>query len=198
MAPAPGYLGAIFNCLDSMARAKQYREVLPLDRYLVVRYEDFAREPRREVSRICTFLGVSDAFDPVDGSRWRNAYGGTWTVNSAYQGEGKFDVERAVNGWRQHLSDAETALTEHVCGPIMQEFGYTLDGTTAPFDEIARLFINDETICGHVRDWLNEGIGIQAFPLDPVRPENWDWRHTIKMRESQPSRPSTRIIRRWQ
>src|SRR5688572_24946308 len=56
--PDNQYLNCIFNWIDSVNHIKRYRETLPPDRYMVVRFEDIHANPERMARDLCSFVGV--------------------------------------------------------------------------------------------------------------------------------------------
>lgn len=170
-ASSPAYLGAIFNCLDAFAWALEYQSSLPSDRFVVVRYEDAAREPAETAANLFTFLGLDPSPASFDREHWRNEKGEKWTDNTAF---GTFDVEQAIERWRGVLNGLEVALTESVCGPVMSRFGYEPSNAQLDWPAALKLCLSDPQIAECLRLWLVEGRGIQAFPTDPLRPENWE------------------------
>jgi hypothetical protein len=176
-APSPAYLGAIFNCLDAMASAARYETELGPDRFIWVRYEDFALRPIEETQRLWAFLGLEGG--PAGGSApgdWKDAYGRPWHANSSFQPNDPgvaFDVNASIHRWKKGLSKEEIALAEVVSGSYLERFGYEPSGIPVDWPAMLRLFMNDEKMLAHFRRWLYTGEGIQAFPTDPLKPENW-------------------------
>ena len=175
-APAPAYLGAVFNCWDAMVHADRYAKELAADRFLVVRYEDAARCPQAQAERIWSFLGLSGGADVGDRRRWRDAHGRPWHANSSFHSSGDaqaFDVERSIERWREEITPAELALIEGVCGPLMERFGYTPATGAADWNLATEAIGGDALIGAYLRHWQLTGEGIQAFPTDPLDPKNW-------------------------
>jgi hypothetical protein len=171
-APPPAYLGAIFNCLDAFNRARTYQATLPPDRFFAVRYEDAARDPLATASRMFQFLGLDPTKASFDRAGWRNEKGESWQDNTAF--DGAFRVEDAIERWRGELSDLEIALTEEICGPLMRAFGYELAGKRVDWPAAVALCRKDPQIAEFLRRWQTTGEGVEAFPTDPLRPENWE------------------------
>jgi hypothetical protein len=171
-APPPAYLGAIFNCLDVLKRAKDYQATLPIDRFHIVRYEDAAREPHRIAERLFRFLGLDSSQASFERDSWRNEKGERWQDNTAFKQA--FDVGQAIERWRTVLDPTETALTEEVCGETMRTFDYQPEGAPLDWRAALTLCLADTHITEYLRQWLLDGEGIQAFPTDPLKPENWD------------------------
>lgn len=177
-APAPAYLGAIFNCFDAMVHGLRFAHTLPSDRFKLVRYEDVAAAPESRAAELFAFLGLDPAKATFDRCQWRDSLNRPWKANSSFDSafSGEFDVSASIVRWRQGLDEAEIALTEIVCGAPMRRFSYEPSGKPLDWPAALRLFIGDETMTGHFRRWLLHGEGIEAFPTDPTDPSNWEER----------------------
>lgn len=170
-APPPAYLGAVFNCFDAFKSALHYQSILPVDRYLTVRYEDVVRAPRLWLENLLAFLNldIGEAF--LDRSSWKNERGDDWQDNTAFASE--FKIDDAIHRWQGRLSDAEIALTEMVCGDAMTALGYTLSGKSVAWPQVEAMWKEDRHVMEYVRLWREMGQGIEAFPTDPLDPSNW-------------------------
>lgn len=175
-APPPAYLGAVFNCLDAMQRAVRYASELPADRFLMLRYEDVAMDPQSAVEQVWRLIGVEGACDVHAQAGWVDAYGKPWHANSSFhdQDDAKpFDVAGSINRWRGKISDFELGFTEAVCGDLMAHFGYEACAKPADWLAAFRAEIHDPMVRAYYDVWSETGAGIQAFPTDPLKPENW-------------------------
>lgn len=176
-APPPAYLGAVFNCLDAMQHGLKYSQELSSDRFLMVRYEDAAHFPQETADKIWRFLGLNGSVDVTANPGWLDAYGRPWHANSSFHPNDDprpFNIAESINRWWSQISDGELALAEGVCGETMQKCGYKMSRKDVhDWLSALRLFIDDEQVTGYFRYWLETGMGIQAFPTDPVVPANW-------------------------
>ena len=186
----PAYLGAIFNCYDSMQHVETYKKELPPDRYRSIKYEDLARNPQKKVNELFEFLGLKTRNDDIDQTKFTDGYGNPWKSNSSFEKDSnpnKFDVEASISRWKDKLSAEEIQFTEGICGSLMEDFGYSLTYRKIDWPNVLRLFIEDETILDHFRKWLLSGQGIEAFPSDPLDPKNWDISKKPLQKASKPS-----------
>jgi hypothetical protein len=175
-APPPAYLGAVFNCYDAMKFARDNRALVASGRLHVLRYEDVARDPQRAAESVWRFLGLEGSFDVHDRRKWRDAYGRQWHANSSFHPSGdtsSFDVDKAISRWKGEIGDGELALTEVVCGALMQEFGYPLSGNPTRRQAAIEAIGGDPTIARYFAHWERTGEGIEEFPTDPLDPTNW-------------------------
>lgn len=175
-APAPAYLGAVFNCLDAMLHAIHYASKLPSNRFLLLRYEDIAVEPQSTANQVWRLIGAETGFDVKSSNRWLDAYGKPWHANSSFHAQVNlkpFDIVDSINRWRGKITDFELGLTELICGELMEIFGYDRHASSQDWLGVFRKEISDSVLMSYLDHWLATGQGIQAFPTDPVKPENW-------------------------
>lgn len=175
-APPPAYIGAVFNCFDAMQKGLRFERELPRDRFLIVRYEDAAAAAQLTAERIWRFLGLDGTHDVADNRNWRDAYGRLWHANSSFHANDNpaaFDVARSIRRWEEEITEQERVLTEVVCGDLMREFGYDVREDTGEWRSVVEPLIDHEQTGGYFRHWQRTGEGIEAFPTDPLKPENW-------------------------
>lgn len=112
--------------LLSTGFARRNRAAFP-DRYLIVRYEDLAREPEPTLRAVCSFIG--EPYEPamlsMQGASTHTDEGG----NSSF---GDFDPStistQAIGRYRSVLTPEETRFIELVAGRAMRAMGYPSDG----------------------------------------------------------------------
>jgi len=174
-APSPAYLGAIFNCFGSMKLALKYNK--KYDNYKFVKYEDVMSSPEKTVIDIFKFLNLSYNHDLLSEDRWVDATGKPWGHNSAFmknpEKKQKFDKKESVNRWKKNLEDWEIALCEKVCGDLMGKFDYKLSDIKMDWKEYLKPVFTDDNITHFFRLWFVKGEGVEQFPTDPLKPENW-------------------------
>jgi len=87
-------------------------------RFTVLRFEDMLNEPQSTIRSLCERFGID--FEP--------AMLEVGQINSSHQssvaGARKGLHKDAIDTWRATLSAAELAITERICGPLMDRFGY--------------------------------------------------------------------------
>ncbi len=174
-ASAPRHLGAVFNCLDVMRHAMSYADD---DRVGIVKYEDVVVSPNDRIAGVWETIGLSSDFDLslYNSNQWQDTYGNQWRSNSSFQsisGQSDFDVNKAINGWKDTLSADEIAFTEMVCGKLMANYGYTKSGCIGNPEKIINELFNDEKMKEIYNNYQNTGDGIEAFPSDPFDPSTW-------------------------
>jgi len=175
-APEPAYLGAIFNCYGSMESALDYKK--KFRRYKIVRYEDIIDSPRKTLTDLFNFLGLSSNHDLLSEEGWKDTRGKLWRHNSAFMPSKtsgkKFNKQDALNRWKNNLSDREIALCEAVNGQLMETYNYKRSSVSADWPKFLKPLLSDEKLTTYLRRWLVQGQGVEEFPTDPLKQENWD------------------------
>lgn len=176
--PPPAYLGAIFNCFDSMQKALQYQQSLPPARYRLICFEDVLGEPEASLRSLYDFLGLDATHDLLSQDDWRTSSGERWNHNSAFMSANddgkKFDAQAARHRWKTELTPADLALCEAVNAVGMEAFGYVHSGRTTPWPTMIKSLIEDQRLTQYLRRWLVAGQGVEEFPTDPIEPQNWE------------------------
>ncbi|ETR67521.1 MAG: hypothetical protein OMM_11503, partial [Candidatus Magnetoglobus multicellularis str. Araruama] len=135
-----------------------------------------ARNPEKYSKKTWDFIGLPGNYDVRDQTKWCNAEGQLWKSNSSFQSSSDtsaFDVELSINRWKTNLNLEEIALTELVCGKLMKNFGYELVQPQYNIDNIYQLLKNDKSILKYFNNWTKTGEGIEEFPTDPLKKNNW-------------------------
>ena len=173
--PYPASIGAVFNCYDSMRTSICHEQ--SFSKYvLTVRYEDLVYSPCKVVNNIWKFLGLSTGHS-LDIAGKTDAYGNEWYNNSSFHkntASDDFNIQQALHGWRNVLTNDEISLTEHICGSLMDYYGYKLSGTSINFKEIKSLVNQDKKIICYYNKWKKFRIGIEEFPADPHDEKTWE------------------------
>jgi len=176
-AEPPAYLGAIFNCFDSMKFAVKYETICAPGTYATVKYEELAQNPEAVVKSTLIKLGFRDQCLNQSTEDWVDAYGRKWRSNSSFHDPDtlkSFDVSQSINRWKDSLSESEVRLTEHVCGELMEQFGYEGKYSPGKLDaDMRNLFHDDPQITRYYEAWRDRKVGIEEFPTDPTKKENW-------------------------
>jgi len=90
------------------------------DRYLIVKYEDLVSQPKKELVRICAFLGI-----PFHPSLLQPTFGGVNWKGNSFENKSFNSISKGnVNRWRERITEHEAKVLEYYFGPLLQEFGY--------------------------------------------------------------------------
>jgi hypothetical protein len=90
------------------------------DRYLLLRYEDFARDPETAISQLCAFLGIEDNAalrNPTRGGK-------PWQGNSMFPDRFSSISAAPVGRWRELLSPSDRFVLETLCASFMRSLHY--------------------------------------------------------------------------
>jgi hypothetical protein len=121
-----GPLGAMTSWTMADAELRRLGRRLPRDSYHRLRYEDLLAEPRRELGRLCAFLG--EEFDEAMLDHTRAADDIVPTRKKWHdRTRGALDPDR-IEAWRQDLDRAEIGLFETVARRALRRNGYALSG----------------------------------------------------------------------
>lgn len=173
IAPPPAYLGAVFNCFDALQHARDYAAQLPADRFMIVRYEDAARDPTGIADTVLRFLKLDPERFKYAPDTWTGAYGEKWQFNSSFVSQKKtFNVSEAIDRWKV-LDPNDLAFCEFVCGPLMAGFDYPTTGARLDWPSLLKSLMTDNVLNQWLRDYLIKNRGVQSFPLDPLNRDNW-------------------------
>ena len=176
-APASAYLGAAFNCLDSMSKGIKYKEKFGPGKLCIVKYEDIVFKPEKTLINLFEFLNLSADHDLLSEEGWVDERGKPWKHNSVFMKPGsrkmKFDKKSAAYRWKKHLSREEIAFCEAINGDLMEKFGYEPSGISVAWPDMIKPVLQDQTLALYLNKWLSTGEGVEAFPTDPLDPKNW-------------------------
>ena len=121
-----GAVGAMSSWTLADAHLRRLGRRLPADRYYRMRYEDLLDDPRRELTRLCEFLGEEFDEAMLDHTRAADdivASYKTWHQRT----RGALDRQR-VEAWRTELTPQEIGLFETVARRALRRNGYEPSG----------------------------------------------------------------------
>ena len=173
------YLNAIFNWIDSINHMVRFRQSLPADRYLPVRFEDVHADPRGTCQRICGFLNIEFQEVMVQPERWEALFNSDFVgANvSSYTGEKVYGFDPARAGkWRDVLERWEIALAEFLAYGQLKAGGYEPTLTTYDADEMRAGFaklVGNPFLFEHLQVFQATGEGNNRFPTDPTEARSW-------------------------
>lgn len=101
------------------------QRLIPADRYIAVRYEDLVTDPEAVIRPLSAFLDVPYVEDMLDpGGREKKGF-------SSYEAHKLRTLDKVTSSrigrYKQKMSAMNIAVIEHICGPLMEEMGYTLE-----------------------------------------------------------------------
>jgi hypothetical protein len=173
-ADPPSYLGAVFNCYSSMKLGLRYQKKFSPDEYSTVKFENILTSPEETITSLFEQFNFSADHDLLSRDNWTYPDGSSWGPNTAFDdGENGFDQSRALERWKENLSQWEVALTEVITRDLLREYGYELINFDVDWERILKPLMSDDQLLGFFRDWLLEQRGAEEFPTDPMKEKNW-------------------------
>ena len=126
-------LNSVLRWVENCLSAEALRARTEPSRWLFMRYEDFAAEPRAAVERIVAFVGENPGLVPFEDNRSLRL-----TVNHTVSGNSNRFVKgpvtiRADNEWQDRLSTPARLVTTAFSLPFLPRYGYAIwphDGKT--------------------------------------------------------------------
>lgn len=119
-------LPSVTKWAENCVGAELLRRRVPADRWLRVRYEDFAEDPRRSVDRVLAFIGLEASLNPVS-SVGTVVLGTNHTVagNPNRFRTGQVQIV-ADDEWRRGMSVRDRRCVEALVQPLLLRYGYPL------------------------------------------------------------------------
>lgn len=171
------YLNVVFNCLYSMNWAQTRRGVLPEDRYKIVVYEEYVKNPESQIGEICQFLEVPFYQEMLNSDNFKDGLGNPWQPDTAFGDIKEGISKQALQRWKSSLENWEILFTESILGHLLEPFGYEPSGLKFTAEDLATIWERiRETplIQSRLEHWFNTGEGVELLPSDPRDPKNWD------------------------
>ena len=132
---------------DPIMRWQRLQRNLAPDRWLQIRFEDLIQDTKRELRRICDFLGV-----PYSSAMLQYADETTYELPDP----------RLVNQWRKKLTNDELQWVESECHELMREFGYEpVSAKLSPPGPVTALRLSTQ----HRLSRIRRNIGRYGLPL---------------------------------
>jgi len=125
-----GLLSSVSRWMENGLGADTLRPHVPSDRWMFLRYEDFAAQPRASISRILAFLG-EDSASPFD-----DDHSAVLDVNHTVAGNpNRFHVGRVTirldDEWRRRMPRHRQLLVQALTWPLRLRFRRSLTGGRA-------------------------------------------------------------------
>ena len=173
----PAYMGAVFNCFDSMKSGLLYSHEFGSDKYYLLNFEELLIDTEKTLRDIFAFLDLSSDHDLTAQESWVDVHGNPWLHNSSFMTRNDknaaFDKQAAIQRWKKNLSKTDIALCEAINGEVMAHYGYKRSDISVHWAKMLQPILSDDTLSTCLRNWVCERKGIEAFPTDPLQAENW-------------------------
>ncbi len=171
------YLDAIFTCLHSMTWASNMGAQLDVDQYMVLKHEDLVTEPQQTLYQICKFLDIPYQANMMDFSLYKDQSGNDWNSNTSFNDIPNEITSASAYRWKNKLQPFEIALVESIIGNRLELFGYSSSNQTFTSQDLQAMWYHIENtplIQHRLKHWLETGEGIESYPSDPTKSDNWE------------------------
>ncbi len=178
--PEGYYLNCIFNWIDSFNYSKIYRETLPKDKYMLLKFEDIHNNPINTINKICNFLKIEFQDSMISSDKWSKLFNKDFVdANISVYNDKKvygFDVQRTKN-WENKIQKHEKFICDILLNDLdtklynfQNEEKYSLSDIKNNLKIISKydIFYNS------LKDYLIYNEGNDKHVIDPTKPENWD------------------------
>jgi len=99
---------------------KYFQDIQENARFIYIRYEDLVNDPKKEMLRVCKFLGIGYN----DAVIRPTTAGNTWGGNSSDKSRFNMVKNSRVGKWHKQLTKEEVLLIEYFLGGYMKKFKY--------------------------------------------------------------------------
>ena len=179
IAPDNDYLVSLFNVIDAMDHWLKYVKLYP-EQFYGIRYEKIKLNPEPEVKKICQFLGINFEPEMLNEDKWEDLTNGGWTKweNRAVSGFHKDgDSKNPVGRWRKLISEEDLFLCEWLGRKQMNDFNIEREGgplNSSVIKKAMNKIMSSDLLMDCFHNWVETGSGVTRFPIDPLKPENWN------------------------
>jgi len=92
--------------------------------HLLVKYEDFVKNPEKTSKKMCVFLNLKYDKNMILGEKFKDGKGNSWIQNTSYENPSKNITKDSLNKWEIILSKKEIQYIEDLCEFEMKLFNY--------------------------------------------------------------------------
>ncbi len=138
------------------------------DKYLMVKYEDFAKKPKMVISTILDFISESDVSTPfvsrneVELSINHSAWG-----NPSRFKTGKIEL-KSDEEWKNKLNIFDKLVSTACTFPLLLKYGYGMNKKYIKFTTIlGGLYLNFDAICSLTLEYLSSDLDLSFVELLP-------------------------------
>lgn len=175
------YLNCIFNWIDSADTYQSLKKKYKINRYLLVKFEDIHKHPKKESKKLCKFLKIKFQNRMLLTSNWKNYLKGEFNFinQSAHENKKKiygFSTKRIKN-WELNLKDWEINLIHYLCKTRLKKFGYQNKKIDLKLLKKSFKIINsDKFLKKRFIEFKKKKKGNHMMLNDPTNPRNWESR----------------------
>ena len=97
------------------------------ENFLIIKYEDFINNPKKEMKKMSSFLNIKFNEDTINLEKFRGRKGEKWQTNSAYKElyeKEKIISKKPLERWKKILKEKEIQFIEDLCHIELKKFKY--------------------------------------------------------------------------
>jgi len=178
-APGSDYLIALFDAIHAMDHFVRYQKEYP-DRFCGIRFEELKADPEKTARDWCDFLDLEFEEGMLNEDNWVEFHGNGWRPwenrkTSIFDKVAKH--QNPVGRWRDLIEPDDLFLCEWLGKKQMEALGIEREGPEVSrevFDLALEKLMSSELLRDAFRTWSITGSGVQKYPLDPLKSDNWD------------------------
>jgi len=102
--------------------AKENQEILGVDKYSIIKYEDLTMNSEHHMRSLANFIGIEFNENLLNPTK----FGFSWNGNNFDGIKNTKPSSINVNRWKKRITDEEAALIEYYFEDVMCDFGYEL------------------------------------------------------------------------
>ena len=179
------YLNSIFNWIDAVDCAIQYKSKYSLKRFLLIKFEDIHKNPKKSSKKLCNFLGVRFDKNMIMTKRWKKMLNNNsiFINTSAYNNKNVYGFStKRIDAWKNNLKDWEIALIDYLCSSRMKKVGYKLSNINTSHSIGIKIMKKDSLLNKRLKVFLRKNKGTDLRLNDPSNPKNWEANQTSRMK----------------
>ena len=177
------YWGCIFNLIDNMNYAKKLKSKLNKKNYLLVRFEDILKNPKKFAKIFCKFLNIKFEKEMIRPDLWPKIFEKK-NIQLGWSSIGNKDVtgfyKDRIDTWKRYLNKGEIFIIEMFMKNHLIENKYKLNEISEK-NESVKLELIKFFKCIHKSEYLKNAInnflkhkeGTNQFANDPTDPFTW-------------------------
>jgi len=176
IAPGNDYLIALFNVVDAVNHAFRYRAQYP-DQVYVAPFERLKLNTEDELKALCRFLKLDFKEGMLDASNYTDHSGAAWDSSESLTFTNETNWLAPVGRWKTRIEEEDLFLCQWIGGEQIGRLGLALDArqfSREVFQRAMDKLMSSELLQDAFKRWCEVGEGSEKFPLDPLKPSNWE------------------------
>lgn len=171
------YINVLLSWIDSMRYLKKNKKIYSSKRFLVIKFEDIHKNPKKISKKLSSFLNIPFDKNMIDEKLWPKLLkNNIYQVNiSSFNKKKIFGFsEKRTSNWKEKILRWELALAQDLTGPYLKEFGYKkIKVNEKDLKEAYNILSKDKKLLKKIRNFKkNKKISSKKL-RDPSNPKNW-------------------------